>query len=392
MFEDQIKMVSQVRETYADKFMHQQPTTPIELIKDITNQIQFDSDASVLVMFTIEWALYLKHVGYKDITVAAQGTDAIAKFCQYFGFKYINLDEKNNKMKFDVVVGNPPYQLETNETRQREFYQQFVYKAHAIAPTVGMVIPSRWTSVNNAMYKKFSKFLINNGLAYFKWLPNDTFSVQMATCYFITDKRHISQPTMISLVDGTCCAFDLNKIQYFPASFSGISLIEKLKIPKNIAHRVRAGSLYENQLTEGTNKIVFRAGKTGAPVPYYFGSSDSLNRTALAGKYKVVVSRNGAEGKLGPAKPCDADAGVGFACFGIEVMSQDESVNLANYLSSNIVKYIVLQYKQGTKGNSKELFSKIPEIDFTRAWTDTELYAHFNLTQDEIDLIESTVK
>jgi site-specific DNA-methyltransferase (adenine-specific) len=56
------------------------------------------------------------------------------------------------------------------------------------------------------------------------------------------------------------------------------------------------------------------------------------------------------------------------------------------------VRFLVLEYKTGTKGNSKELFSKIPLIDFTRMWSDDELYTHFGLTQEEIKYIEETTK
>lgn len=385
--------VRQMREK--GKFVADQPFTPLSLMQEITEQLPVNTDASVLVLFTVEWALYLKELGYVDITVSADDP-IIANICAKRGLNYISIKElENNKnMKFDVVVGNPPYGKITEDSRQREFYQQFVYGAHALAPVVALVYPARWTSVNNASYKKFSNFLIDANLTVFKWLPSNIFpGVQMLTCYTITDQTGVYKETKVVDQNNNFSWVNIKDIEYYPSDFRAISVLTKLGTHSGLSARALSGSLYENQLDAGgTNKIVFRAGRTNEPIPYYFGSADNAANTKLVNEFKVIVSRNGAERKLGPVKVCDYDAGVGFACFGFRTESEQQSINLVNYLNTTIVKFIVDQYKRGTKGNSKELFSRIPEIDLNREWTDAELYAHFNLTQEEIELVESTVK
>ena len=68
-----------------------------------------------------------------------------------------------------------------------------------------------------------------------------------------------------------------------------------------------------------------------------------------------------------------------------------EAKVLTWFLTSNLVRYIVSNTRSSMV-NSKTLLTNIPTIDLTRSWTDQELYQHFNLTQDEIDLIEAVVK
>ncbi len=389
MFEDQIKMVSQVRETYADKFMHQQPTTPIKLIKDITDQIPFDGNASVLVMFTIEWALYLKHVGYKDVTVAAQGTDAIAKFCQYFGFKYINLDEKNNKMKFDVVVGNPPYQ----NGKDKQFYQQFVIKAFEIAPIVAMVTPSGWVSASGKN-KKFFNTVIGNRLTSYKFLGDTAFDAQIITVYFICNRL---TPHNSAVVNG-CEVSDVNVLSFLPAGgINESKLVQKIQSSGvNGPIIAKIGTLYRKDTVfdELGIKCIASAGREGGDYDWNYVSNIHLTNGQIKGHglHKVVFSGFTSIGKLGAVKYAGPDYACGAQCLFIEVPSEQCANNLIAYLNSKIFKFCIKVLKSAVCSNSRNMLKSLPAIDFTRAWTDSELYAHFNLTQDEIDLIESTVK
>jgi hypothetical protein len=263
----------------------------------------------------------------------------------------------------------------------------FVRKAFSIGNVVAGVYPARWTSLNNAIYKKFNKDLLDSGLMYFKWLPTNTFpGVQMITCYTISEKGN-TQNTIIEDNTGATGQFDVKTLGFYPSKISQVSLLSKLSTDKSISHRAKAGSLYENGMVKGPHPIVFRAGKAADDIPYYYGSTESQKKTALVGKHKVIVSRNGAERKLGPVKICIPDAGVGFACFGLETSSKEESINLKNYLELKTIKFIVNQYKRGTKGNSKELFNKIPEVDFKKSWTDNDLFDLFSLTAEEQKVI-----
>lgn len=388
--ETQIRLIEDARK--AKKFYHKSiPFTQPWICEEITRMMGLKADDDIAVMFTVEWAVWLKHNGFTRITVLV---DFPCKFtekaCEFWGFEYKIYNQGTGMKKFDGVVGNPPYDRTTDESRQREFYQQFVYQAHGLGDHAGLIFPARWTSVNNAMYKKFSGFLLDANMTHFKWLPPNAFpGIQMLTCYVITDQTKKYSVTTVEDQQGQQGQVDLKALGYYPSDLTTISLLTKLNIGSNIAWRAAAGSLYENQLVSGTNKIVFRTGRKDDAITYYMGDHNSVSKTALVGNHKVVISRNGAEKKLGPVKVCDQDAGVGFACFGLKTQSQIQSQNLASYLDSKIVKFLVDQYKRGTKGNSKELFSRIPDVDLNQTWADNNLYQHFNLSEQEIEYINS---
>ena len=388
--ETQIRLIEDARK--AKKFYHKSiPFNQPWVCAEVTQLMGIKPNDDIAVMFTVEWAIWLKHNGFKNITVIVDVDCAFTKkCCEFWGFEY-KIHKQGFKMKkFDVVVGNPPYDKTTDDSRQREFYQQFVYQAHELGDHVGLIFPARWTSVNNATYKKFSNFLLESNMTHFKWLPPNAFpGIQMLTCYVITDQTKNYTTTTVEDQKGTQGHIDLKALGYYPSDLTTISLLTKLNTGVNIAWRASAGSLYENQLVKGTNKIVFRTGRKDDAITYYHGNQASLDKTALHGNHKVVISRNGAEKKLGPVKVCDQDAGVGFACFGLKTQNQTQSKNLVTYLESKIVKFIVDQYKRGTKGNSKELFSRIPDVDLNKVWTDADLYQHFNLTADEIEFINT---
>jgi site-specific DNA-methyltransferase (adenine-specific) len=388
--ETQIRLIEDARK--AQQFYHKSiPFTQPWVCEEITRIMRLAVDDDIVVMFTIEWAVWLKHNGFNKITVLVdEPCDFTKKACDFWGFEYKIYEQGSVMKKFDAVVGNPPYDKTTDDSRQREFYQQFVYQAHELGDHIGLIFPARWTSVNNATYKKFSNFLLDANMTHFKWLPTNAFpDIQMLTCYVITDQTTKCSLTTVEDQQGQQGQVDLRALGYYPSDLTTISLLTKLNIGSNIAWRASAGSLYENQLVNGTNKIVFRTGRKEDPITYYNGDQVSAAKTALVGNHKVVISRNGAEKKLGPAKVCDQDAGVGFACFGLKTQSQKQSQTLVEYLDSKIVKFIIDQYKRGTKGNSKELFSKIPDIDLNKTWTDSDLYQHFNLTVDEIEFINN---
>ena len=93
MFESQVKMIASLRKNYADKFMYQQPETPLELIEEITGQLGVSANQSILVLFTVEWALYLQEVGYNNVCVASNGDAVIESLCKKLGLKYQDISE-----------------------------------------------------------------------------------------------------------------------------------------------------------------------------------------------------------------------------------------------------------------------------------------------------------
>jgi site-specific DNA-methyltransferase (adenine-specific) len=71
--------------------------------------------------------------------------------------------------------------------------------------------------------------------------------------------------------------------------------------------------------------------------------------------------------------------------------SQEEAENYLSYLKTSFVRFLMLQMLS-TQDISAEKFRFVPLQDFTKSWTDEELYKKYNLTDDEIKFIESMIK
>jgi hypothetical protein len=144
-----LKMVDHLRTN--NLFNHEQPVTPHDLIGEITDQIPLDMNQSIGVLFTVEWALYLKHLGYKNITLITdkydQKVDIFASKVILCSYKLLTEIEEQN-MKFDVVVGNPPYNAASSSKKtiagtsgNTVLYKKFIDRFINIGKCVAMVVP-----------------------------------------------------------------------------------------------------------------------------------------------------------------------------------------------------------------------------------------------------------
>ena len=112
--------------------------------------------------------------------------------------------------------------------------------------------------------------------------------------------------------------------------------------------------------------------------------------------FKVFITRNWGVGSFDdlPSSPIVALPGeictetfIEFAPFS----TKDEALNAFSYLRTKFFRALVAIRKQD-QGASKSVYHYVPLQDFSKVWTDEELYTKYGLTQEEIDFIESMIK
>lgn len=367
---------------------------------------KFNKIKKFVIKFNLEFAIKLvQKYGVDPSKIVMVGDHRFKKtLANQLGFKYYSINEwlqlvidmKNVKKEDIVGLTNPPWDND-GPPKDREYYQKFIRQIHEVCGIVVGIYPPRWSSLATSSYRKFSNFLLDNNLVRFGWLPADTFKeqkVQMMTCFTITDTRSEYDETLMIDVDGNTRTFDLKSLGFYPQFFDNVDILAKFHSSKNIDYRAESGNTntYENKINHGPHKIILRGGFSNEPIPYVMGDDENLRNTALYDEEKVIMSRNASTFNLGPVKVADKDSGVAFASFGLKTASRKESENLKKYLETKPIKFLVRQYKTGTKGNSKELFSHIPDVDLSVSWTDELVAKHFKLSEKQIDKINSIIR
>jgi len=301
-------------------------------------------------------------------------------------------------MKFDVVVGNPPYQDKKgneNSTNSADLYTKFVNKSFTLSKKyVAMVIPSAWSGPKNSNLKKtifetHQPFVFDTHGK--KW-----FDVEMNTCYFITEKNR-KGPTILSDAHGNTIIKTLNKNSVISSNLNNTELKEKMDVfskKANLGSIWLRGKIHLNQVhnveTASGVDLILSVGSKNSPLDNVTTIDPAAERTGY-GIHKLVIPNMGSNDLIGNVKIAKKDQVGGHSVVFLTVKTEDELENLKNYLDSRVIRFLVKATKISTP-NSKTVFENIPAIDFTRPWSDTELYQHFGLTQEEIDYIESTVK
>ncbi len=350
--------------------------------------------------------------------------------------------EKLFNMKFDVIIGNPPYQLNVgnisgNSSKAKAIYHNFISQAIKMQPSfLSMVIPSRWmTKSTEGISDEWVESFINCNHIYslHDYIDSkDCFpgvSIEGGVCYFLWDKSY----------NGKCHYYlhanhDIShNYDFLNAHGAGIvirdikaiSIIEKIaKIEndylfnddKNFSGLVSPKDFFTNKqkLTSSwsaysLNKthihwIKYYLNKNIHKIPYaWISSNDVPKNQASISLHKVYIpaARGG--------NTEDDNLVLGYPFYGEpnSVCSQTYLVigydpkkhnfteqhckNIISYIHTKFFRYLV-SIKKKTQNGPRMVYQFVPMQDFSKPWTDEELYQKYDLSQEEIDFIESMIK
>lgn len=335
-----------------------------------------------------------------------------------YEFIHTNRIEDFFKMKFDVIVGNPPYQLNVGVKKDNyavPIYQKFIEQAQKLNPRyLVMITPSRWFTGGRGL-DVFRKNMLNDQhIRKIVDFPDSKecfpgVDVAGGVSYFLWDRTYSGLCEFVSTHDGKTSACDrkLNEFTYFPRFNEALSIIHKV-----VKKKEKSLSEFVSTQTPFGFITTFR----GKSEPFkdclelissgeitYVARSDVHRSNDLIDKYKVIISKAtcehaGVPDKTGryrvistnkilePNQVCTQSYLVaGF------FDSRDEADNYLKYLKTSFVRFLLLQALT-SQDISKDKFLWVPIQDFSKEWTDKELYSKYDLTQKEIDFINSMIR
>ena len=321
-------------------------------------------------------------------------------------------------MKFDVIIGNPPYQLGTGggNAQAIPLYNQFVENSKKLNPRyLAMIIPARWFAGGMNLNEFRLSMLNDRRIRILVDYPNakDCFpnsSIGGGVCYFLWDRDHEGdcRVTNISQMQQYTMVRRLNEYKVFVRYNEALMILRKVSREPSIKLTEKCSSLApfgimsnsrgSNKKTQNMPLRLFSSKGIG-----YISWGSIKNGKSWIGKYKVMVSKTGAEHAGEPDKngmfkvlskvkvlyPNDVCT---FSYFLIGMFNNElEAKNLASYLCTRFVRFLIL-LAVSSINLTKDKFQFVPLQDFSKPWTDEELYKKYDLTEEEISFIESMIK
>ena len=322
--------------------------------------------------------------------------------------------EEMKDMKFDIIVGNPPYQIDSDgNTRTRAIYQLFVEQAINMQPKhVLMITPSRWFAGGLGLDNFRARMLADSQIAQIVDFPisKDCFpgvKIRGGVSYFLWTKGHqggcnvrtgrggMIGPPMIRSLD----AYDV-----FVRFNEGVAIVEKVRAKNEPTMDNRVSSLRPFGIWARFRDYVPQDAP-GAIALHIMGRKvEWTNLEAvtasqdLVPKYKTLMHRAYGEDHDGPysvvANPFVA--GPNSACTDTYLVigsfdTEAEAQNLAAFLRTKFARFLIW-LRMNTQDIRKDLFSFVPDLDWTRSWTEDDLHARYGLTEDEIDVIDHQIR
>lgn len=323
-------------------------------------------------------------------------------------------------MKFDVIVGNPPYQLNDGGgsygAAARPIYQFFVEQAKKLNPKyLVMIIPSRWFTSGRGLESFRSNMLKDNRMKKLVDYPNskDCFSgvnIAGGVCYFLWDREYNGKCEIISKNQNneSKSIRYLNEYDILIRDNTAIEVINKVKkvnkyfLDKDVFSANPFGfRTFERGLDKPfKNSIVLHSSKG---IGYIDRNSVKINSEHID-TYKIIcgslVPSNGevdttpemgyrviTNPKILKPNEIVTETYVVLSSF----KNETEAKNFAKFITLKLPRFILKQ-SMSSAYISKECFKFVPKLDWTIQWSDKDLYDIFTLTNKEQIYIEKIMK
>lgn len=331
-------------------------------------------------------------------------------------YQFIHMEnpEEVLGMKFDVIVGNPPYQLSDGGFGRSAspIYNKFVHQAKKLNPRfLTMIIPSRWFAGGKGLSDFREEMLNDNRIRKIVDYEDATevfpgVDIAGGVCYFLWERDSPGLAEIVNMHNGeeSRSVRSLNEFGTLIRHGAAVSIIRKVQAKKEESMSLQVSSrkpfgLPTNARPMKTGDIKLRWNNGEG---HYERNKISIGKD-LIDTWKVITSKvsydhAGQPDKFGMRKVLSIVDILppGTICTETYIIAgsfQDESLakNLASYLRTKFVRFLVSQLSF-SQDITKDRFFFVPNPDASKKWTDAQLYERYGLTPDEIEYIESKIK
>lgn len=336
-------------------------------------------------------------------------------------YRFIHTDNPSElfgaDMKFDVIIGNPPYQLSDggNGASASPIYHKFIQQAKKLSPRyLCMIVPARWYAGGKGLDDFRLEMLNDRRISEIHDFPetSDCFTginIRGGVCYFLWDKDYSGETEITNYKNGQKTITEKRPLleknsHVFIRYNEAISILRKVQeknqesFSKIVSSRKPFGlstnfSEFIEFPSKDKNILLHRFGKNG-----YISSSQIMNNNELVDKIKILVPKASPGTDAYPhlilSKPILAMEKT--ACTETYIIVgpfNDKTIafNVLTYMYSQFFRFMILLIKN-TQDVTKKVYQFVPMQDFNEPWTDKKLYAKYGLTADEIAFIESMIR
>ena len=323
-----------------------------------------------------------------------------------------------NNMQFDVIIGNPPYQMKggAGGTSDSSIYHLFVEQAIKLDPRyLSMVIPSRWLAGGRGLdefrkemltgmhlshlvdYTKMSTAFpgvdFEGGVGYFLWQSKhrdpceyslilgdeeqpkvmrklDEFDIFVRDSHAVSILKKVlnkNEPSMLNLISGdTPFGLATNFNDFSDKHFKGSLNLHVSVNQKRIVGWVKDSAITKNRHLIPVWKLL---------LPKAYGERGAIPANVLG---PGIVA--------GPDSVCTQTYVVGGP-----FSSETEALSCSAYLHTRFARFLI-SLRKITQDIPRATYSWLPQQKWDRKWTDPDLYKKYNITKEDIIFIESMIR
>lgn len=344
-----------------------------------------------------------------------------------------SISKGDEMMKFDVVIGNPPYQEEAQGTSTKDMpiYHKFIDSAFEIGEKACLITPARFLFNAGGTPKQWNREFLKNPhvkVPYYeqnsaKVFPNTSIKGGIAITIFDKQKDYGAIETFTSFEELNSI---MKKVNVVPEQslaeivtnrgayrYSDLIYKDYPDAMKRVSDRrlasnafIKLQELFYNDIPNDGNEYIKILGRFDNERLYKWFRRDYINRPINLDRYKIVLPKANGSGAIGEvlSTPLIGEPLIGYTETFIAIgafRTEFEAKACLKYIKGKFSR-AMLGILKITQDNTKETWRKVPIQDFTLNsdidWSqsieniDQQLYKKYDLSQDEIDFIESKVR
>lgn len=351
------------------------------------------------------------------------------KDSEQYAYEFIHLTSKQIKelsdMHFDLIIGNPPYQLSDGgaQASASPLYNLFIQQAKKLKPRyLTMIVPARWYAGGKGLDAFRHEMLSDKHVKELHDFPHteDCFpgvNIRGGVCYFLWDRDYDNTKNLTKVVNhdkGTQKEMQrplkYRNLDIFIRYGDSIPILDKVIdqsdsfLIEHVSPRKPFGLSTDfaktdsyHKTKQGLHRPIECYGK-GLTIGYVEEESIPINRSWIYA-WKVMTSRaNNIGTELNddnlnaficrPGQACTES----YLLIGMDLnLDEIQCCNLCSYLETRFTRFLHSLAKSSQDATSKT-YRFVPMQDFSKPWTDKELYKKYGLSEDEIAFIELMIK